>query len=68
MCLAGLIWFATVPSPANAAGPTDAIVVLTGGHLRLHSGIDLLRDGKGQKLFVSGVNHHVHLEEFCELG
>ena len=63
LCIAGLIWFATAPSVGDLTGPTDAIVVLTGGSQRLNSGIALLRDGKGQKLFVSGVNHHVHLEE-----
>ena len=63
LCIAGLIWFATAPSAGDRTGPTDAIVVLTGGSQRLNSGIALLRDGKGQKLFVSGVNHHVHLEE-----
>jgi uncharacterized SAM-binding protein YcdF (DUF218 family) len=63
LCTAGLIWFATAPSAGDRTGPTDAIVVLTGGGQRLNSGIALLRDGKGQKLFVSGVNQHVHLEE-----
>lgn len=43
--------------------PTDAIVVLTGGSLRLHSGIALLREGKGRKLFISGVNQQVDLED-----
>jgi uncharacterized SAM-binding protein YcdF (DUF218 family) len=63
LCIAGLIWFAITPSAGDRTGPTDAIVVLTGGGQRLNSGIALLRDGKGQKLFVSGVNHHVRLEE-----
>jgi uncharacterized SAM-binding protein YcdF (DUF218 family) len=63
LCIAGLIWFASAPSAGDRTGPTDAIVVLTGGGQRLNSGIALLRDGKGQKLFVSGVNPHVHLEE-----
>ena len=59
--LAGLVWFATPPADEASAAPTDAIVVLTGGSLRLQSGIDLLREGKGQKLFVSGVNQQVDL-------
>jgi uncharacterized SAM-binding protein YcdF (DUF218 family) len=63
LCIAGLIWFATAPSADDRTGPTDAIVVLTGGSQRFNSGIALLRDGKGQKLFVSGVNHHVDLED-----
>jgi uncharacterized SAM-binding protein YcdF (DUF218 family) len=60
--LAGLLWFATPPPVDTRAAPTDAIVVLTGGSLRLQSGIDLLREGKGQKLFVSGVDRQVDLE------
>jgi uncharacterized SAM-binding protein YcdF (DUF218 family) len=61
--VAGLIWFATAPSAEESAEPTDAIVVLTGGSQRLNSGIALLRQGKGRKLFVSGVNQHVDLED-----
>src|SRR5438445_155578 len=61
--LAGLIWFGASPSAEVHATPTDAIVVLTGGSQRLNSGIALLREGRGRKLFVSGVNHHVHLED-----
>jgi uncharacterized SAM-binding protein YcdF (DUF218 family) len=63
LCIAGLIWFATEPSIEDRAGPTDAIVVLTGGSQRVNSGIALLREGKGRKLFVSGVNHQVDLED-----
>jgi uncharacterized SAM-binding protein YcdF (DUF218 family) len=61
--LGGLIWFATPPAGESWTGPTDAIVVLTGGSLRLQSGIDLLREGKGRKLFVSGVHQQVDLED-----
>lgn len=61
--LAGLAWFATPPAVELSAPPTDAIVVLTGGSLRLQTGIELLREGKGRKLFVSGVNHQVDLED-----
>src|SRR5689334_23313270 len=61
--LAGLLWFAMPPPADTQAAPTDAIVVLTGGSLRLQSGIDLLREGKGQKLFVSGVDRQVDLED-----
>ena len=58
---AGLVWFVH-SSLAIAADPsieTDAIVVLTGGRLRLEAGLDLLGAGRAQKLFVSGVNPHV---------
>jgi uncharacterized SAM-binding protein YcdF (DUF218 family) len=61
--LGGLLWFATPPAADTQAAATDAIVVLTGGSLRLQSGIDLLREGKGRKLFVSGVNQQVDLDD-----
>jgi uncharacterized SAM-binding protein YcdF (DUF218 family) len=65
--VAGFIWFVAPPSPENQSVPTDAIVVLTGGRLRLQSGMNLLRDGKGRKLFVSGVNQQVDLEELLRV-
>ena len=58
----GFVWFVARPSPENEVASTDAIVVLTGGRSRLQSGMDLLRDGKGRKLFVSGVNQQVDLD------
>ena len=61
--LGGLLWFATPPSGETQPAATDAIVVLTGGSLRLQSGIDLLREGKGRKLFISGVNQQVDLDD-----
>jgi uncharacterized SAM-binding protein YcdF (DUF218 family) len=65
--LAGLIWFATPPPIESRAAPTDAIVVLTGGSLRIQSGIELLREGKGRKLFVSGVNQQVDLDDLLRI-
>jgi uncharacterized SAM-binding protein YcdF (DUF218 family) len=67
LLIAGLIWFASPPSTDDRSAPTDAIVVLTGGRLRLQSGMDLLRDGKGRKLFVSGVNQQVDLDELLRV-
>jgi uncharacterized SAM-binding protein YcdF (DUF218 family) len=61
--VAGLVWFAAVPSAEYGTEPTDAIVVLTGGSQRLNSGIALLREGKGRKLFVSGVHQQVDLQD-----
>jgi uncharacterized SAM-binding protein YcdF (DUF218 family) len=61
--LGGLLWFATPPAADTQAAASDAIVVLTGGSSRLQSGIDLLREGKGRKLFVSGVNQQVDLDD-----
>ena len=39
-----------------AGGQADGIVVLTGGEQRLTRGIELLREGRGRRLLVSGVN------------
>ena len=55
------------PPADTRAAPTDAIVVLTGGSLRLQSGIELLREGKGRKLFISGVNQQVDLDDLLRI-
>jgi uncharacterized SAM-binding protein YcdF (DUF218 family) len=67
LCVVGFIWFAARPAPERESTPTDAIVVLTGGRLRLQNGIELLREGKGRKLFVSGVNHQVDLDDLLRV-
>lgn len=63
----GLVWFAhRIPSPDNTVvspEATDAVVVLTGGPLRLKAGLELLEAGKAKKLFVSGVSRQVDLTE-----
>jgi uncharacterized SAM-binding protein YcdF (DUF218 family) len=55
---AGFVVFARtvasyVPGPLPRA---DAIVVLTGGELRLTAGARLLMEGRGARLLISGVN------------
>jgi len=59
--LVGLAWFMydALTLAGDRASATDAIVVLTGGRLRLETGLDLLGAGKAQKLFLSGVNPRV---------
>jgi uncharacterized SAM-binding protein YcdF (DUF218 family) len=59
--LAGLAWFvySSLTMAADRATATDAIVVLTGGKLRVETGLDLLSAGRAQKLFISGVNPRV---------
>src|SRR5260221_12126003 len=42
---------------------TDAIVVLTGGRLRLEAGLQLFVAGRAEKLFDSGVKQRVDREE-----
>lgn len=68
--VAGLVAFAgNIPRKvADTASKTDAIVVLTGGSLRLSEGLQLLllRD-LGKKLFVSGVYRGIDVEELLGL-
>lgn len=62
--LLGLIHYVeTMPDRVeDALTRTDAIVVLTGGSERLSTGLDLLRQGRGDVLFVSGVFPETRLE------
>jgi uncharacterized SAM-binding protein YcdF (DUF218 family) len=59
--LGGLAWFvhSSLWIAVDSAMPTDAIVVLTGGRLRVETALDLLGAGRAQKLFISGVNPRV---------
>ncbi len=59
--LGGFAWFVWgVSQPvADPESATDAVVVLTGGSLRIDSGLTLLAEGKAKKLFVSGVHQGV---------
>jgi len=66
---AGLARFASaiprdVDDPDHA---TDAIVVLTGGSLRVESGLRLLAAGKAKKLFISGVYRGVDVAELLHI-
>lgn len=67
--VAGLIWFAeAIPRTLHDSGrTTDAIVVLTGGQLRFGAGLALLSEGRGKKLFVSGVNRGVDVGELLRV-
>ena len=61
----GLVWFAA-GLPKQVSDPdrkTDAIVVLTGGAERLHTGLDLLAKGVAGRLLVSGVHESVTVPE-----
>jgi uncharacterized SAM-binding protein YcdF (DUF218 family) len=62
------VWFVeSLPAVDHSVAPTDAIVVLTGGSERVREGLELLRQGKGNKLFVSGVNPEVGLRELLRV-
>jgi len=59
----GLLWFITlIPSePTHDTINTDAIVVLTGGGLRLERGFQLLIEHRSSRIFISGVEDNVTL-------
>lgn len=55
----GFVRFASDVSALSvppAVGNADGIVVLTGGEQRLKQGLELLRQGHGRRLLISGVN------------
>jgi uncharacterized SAM-binding protein YcdF (DUF218 family) len=66
---AGFVWFLAalpdrVPDPTRH---TEAIVVLTGGPERVSTGLDLLAQGMGQRLLVSGVHRDVSVAGLLRL-
>ncbi len=65
----GFVWFlGQIPrTVADRASVTDAIVILTGGSLRIETGIRLLREGLARQVLVSGVNRDVTLKDVADL-
>ena len=61
----GFVLFTSVVARyAPVAGArADAIVVLTGGELRLAAAARLLKDGHGARLLISGVNRQTSLDD-----
>jgi uncharacterized SAM-binding protein YcdF (DUF218 family) len=66
----GLLWFAsTLPDKLeDTTTHTDAIVVLTGGSKRIETGLRLLADGLGARLFISGVGEQVSVSDLTDRG
>ena len=61
----GFLYFAlTLPAPIRAA-KTDAVLVPTGGPGRIARGLEVLRGGDADKMFVSGVDPEVKPSEFA---
>ena len=54
----GFLWFADAVTSLRAPDgvKADAIVVLTGGYLRIEQALGLLRDGAGRRLLISGAH------------
>jgi uncharacterized SAM-binding protein YcdF (DUF218 family) len=67
--LGALAWFVAtgVLLRTDPSIPTDAIVVLTGGRLRLETGLQLLAAGAAKTLFISGVNRRVDRDELLRV-
>ena len=64
------LWRFAAALPNEITAPdrqTDAIVVLTGGSLRVEGGLRLLAEGKAKKLFISGVYRGVEVTELLRL-
>lgn len=61
----GLVKFVdTIPeSVTDKTSRTDAIIVLTGGTLRVEKGFELLSSKLSDKLLISGVDKRIQLEE-----
>ncbi|MGY9105140.1 MAG: YdcF family protein, partial [Alphaproteobacteria bacterium] len=67
--ITGFIVFAQL-IPDTVMAPTiktEAIVVLTGGTLRLETGIELLTKKQAKKLFVSGVHRGVDVRQLLRV-
>ena len=67
---AGFVVFARAVAgylPASAAPRADGIVVLTGGDLRLLAGARLLKEGRGARLLISGVNPQTSRQDLRRL-
>jgi len=64
--IGGFIWFTSqiaTQAPAHASlTHADGIVVLTGGQTRIEESFSLLRDGKGARLLISGVDNSTDKE------
>jgi uncharacterized SAM-binding protein YcdF (DUF218 family) len=73
----GFVWFiGALKQPGTPATPamtrsdatrSDAIIVFTGGSLRLEAGLALLASNKAPKLFVSGVHTGVGVKQLLRL-
>jgi uncharacterized SAM-binding protein YcdF (DUF218 family) len=66
---AGFVVFARAVADyaPTATARADAIVVLTGGELRLVAGARLLTEGRGSRLLISGVNRHTSRDDLMRI-
>lgn len=74
--LLALIWsgglaafaFSIPTEPSDRVSKADGIVVLTGGSERIEEGLNLLRNGLGRKLLVTGVAEGLALDDVLGAG
>lgn len=54
-----LVFLLSIPAPARSPPPPgEAIIVLTGGEERIRAAARLLKEGRGKRLLISGVNRN----------
>ncbi|MCZ2203619.1 YdcF family protein [Bartonella sp. A5(2022)] len=58
------IWQLQPPNPLPQA---DAIIVFTGGENRIETGLNLLQQGLGSRLLISGVNTNTNPKRFMRI-
>jgi uncharacterized SAM-binding protein YcdF (DUF218 family) len=65
----GFVLFATsvMRDPVDVTETADGIVVLTGGEARIQAGAKLLREGRGKRLLISGVNRHTTRDDVLRI-
>jgi uncharacterized SAM-binding protein YcdF (DUF218 family) len=54
-------------APQGTETKADGIVVLTGGDVRILEGARLLREGRGDRLLISGVNRHTGRQDLIRI-
>lgn len=65
----GFIFFATsvMRKPGPVIAQADGIVVLTGGDTRILEGARLLKEGRGRRMLISGVNKSTGRQDLIKL-
>ncbi len=64
-----LVFVRDVPKELQSrTSVADAVVVLTGGSMRLEAGFDLLKEGRASAMFISGVNKGLTVRDLFEAG
>lgn len=63
-----LVFVSNLPRPSDARpAPADGVVVFTGGGDRVTSAMNLLKDGAGKRLLISGVNPTVTRPDLAKM-